>query len=156
MRALHHYDRLGLLKPTGRSSAAHRLYAAENFARLQQIVTLKFIGFTLHEIRKLLAGVDMATALRAQRAVLEQKRKQFDQAIRAISRVQQLPASRYGTDWQAFATIIQSIQIQTNTQWAKQYYDEEALRALAERESLWLSGLEEKMSKQWMKTIGRH
>lgn len=47
VRTLHHYDRLGLLKPSGRTEAGYRLYGERAFARLQQIVTLKFIGLPL-------------------------------------------------------------------------------------------------------------
>ena len=149
VRALHHYDRLGLLKPAGRSGAGYRLYSAEDFARLQQIVTLKFIGFKLREIKKLVAGADLCTALRLQRAVLEQKRRQLDQAIHAIGEAQQLSASRRNADWQAFINIIQRIQMQTNNEATKQYYSEEALKALNERGSLWSPELQEKISKEW-------
>ena len=41
VRALHHYDRLGLLKPARRTAAGYRVYSESDFARLQQIVTLK-------------------------------------------------------------------------------------------------------------------
>jgi DNA-binding transcriptional MerR regulator len=151
VRALHHYDRLGLLRPAGRSGAGYRLYSAEDFARLQQIVTLKFIGFTLREIKKLVNGADLSTALRLQRAALEQKRQQLDQAIHAIGQAQQLPASRRSTNWQAFANIIQRIQMQTNNEAMKQYYNEEALKALSERGGLWSPELQEKVSKEWAK-----
>ena len=86
VRALHYYDRLGLLKPSGRTGAGYRLYGPPDFMRLQQIVTLKFIGFSLRQIKKLIAGADLATALRLQRASLAEKRRQLDQAIAAISR----------------------------------------------------------------------
>jgi hypothetical protein len=36
VRALHHYDRLGLLKPSDRTAAGYRLYGPEDFARLRQ------------------------------------------------------------------------------------------------------------------------
>lgn len=52
VRALHHYDRVGLLKPTGRSAAGYRLYGAGDFARLQQVLTLKFIGLPLRQIKE--------------------------------------------------------------------------------------------------------
>ncbi len=41
VRALRHYDRLGLLKPTARSNAGYRLYRDRDIARLQQIIALK-------------------------------------------------------------------------------------------------------------------
>jgi DNA-binding transcriptional MerR regulator len=150
VRALHYYDRLGLLKPQGRTGAGCRLYASEDFERLQQIVTLKFIGFSLKEIKRLVAGADLASALRAQRASLVQKRRQLGLAIDAIAEAERLPVSRRATDWKAFAKIIQRIQMQTNNEWTKQYYSEEAQKILAERNKLWSPELQEKISKDWM------
>ncbi|MGB7730210.1 MAG: MerR family transcriptional regulator [Candidatus Acidiferrum sp.] len=54
VRALHHYDRLGLLRPKQRSEAGYRLYGVRDFARLEQIVVLKFLGIPLKQIRGLL------------------------------------------------------------------------------------------------------
>ena len=149
VRTLHHYDRVGLLKPAARTGANHRVYDESHFARLQQIVTLKFIGFTLREIKRLIAGGDLPTALRLQRASLEEKRRQLDGAIEAIATAERLPRSRRGPDWQAFATIIQRIQMQTNNEWAKKYYSDEAQKVLEERGKLWSPELQEKVSKDW-------
>ena len=54
VRALHHYDRLGLLKPVSRTQAGYRLYSEHDLARLEQIVLLKFLGFSLKQIGELL------------------------------------------------------------------------------------------------------
>jgi DNA-binding transcriptional MerR regulator len=72
VRTLNHYDRLGLLKPTRLTGAGYRLYADRDLARLQQIVTLKFIGFSLKQIKDMLDrdNLDLAHALRLQRTVI--------------------------------------------------------------------------------------
>ena len=46
VKALHHYDRLGLLKPQ-RAYSGYRLYVERDLERLEQIVALKFLGFPL-------------------------------------------------------------------------------------------------------------
>lgn len=62
VRTLHHYDAAGLLRPRGRTESAHgsghRLYTADDVARLQQIVSLKQLGFSLEEVREFLAHPD--------------------------------------------------------------------------------------------------
>jgi DNA-binding transcriptional MerR regulator len=62
VRTLHHYDAMGLLSPSGRTRSAHgsghRLYTAEDLARLQQILSLKQLGFALEQIREYLARAD--------------------------------------------------------------------------------------------------
>ncbi|MBC5805688.1 MAG: hypothetical protein DLM53_08050 [Candidatus Eremiobacter antarcticus] len=52
VRTLHHYDRVGILKPAGRSRSGQRLYGRFEFERLQQIVALKFFGLSLSATRR--------------------------------------------------------------------------------------------------------
>ncbi len=54
VRTLHHYDEIGLLSPSGRTEGGHRLYSAEDVLRLQQIRSLRALGFGLGEIRECL------------------------------------------------------------------------------------------------------
>lgn len=56
VRALHHYDRIGLLKPSGRSAAGYRLYNRDDVARLHAIQVLRQSGLTLAAIGELLSG----------------------------------------------------------------------------------------------------
>jgi DNA-binding transcriptional MerR regulator len=51
VRALHHYDDIGLLKPSLYTEAGHRLYTAGDIARLQQVISLRQLGFSLEEVR---------------------------------------------------------------------------------------------------------
>src|SRR5438477_12459808 len=51
IRTLHHYDEIGLLKPSLHTETGHRLYAHGDIARLQRIVSLKQLGFSLEEIQ---------------------------------------------------------------------------------------------------------
>lgn len=150
VRALHHYDRLGLLRPRNRSASGHRLYAPDDFGRLQQIVTLKFIGFPLCEIKKLLAGADLAAALRLQRRALEEKRSQLNKAIAAIADAERLAGSRVKLDARAFTKIIEAIRMQTNKDWFKKYYSEEAQALLAERRQHWNPELQAKATDDWL------
>ncbi len=57
VRTLHHYDEMGLLCPTVRAESGHRLYTREDLARLQQILSLRQLGFSLDEIRDCLAQI---------------------------------------------------------------------------------------------------
>jgi DNA-binding transcriptional MerR regulator len=72
VRTLHHYDRIGLLRPTARSDAGYRLYAGADLLRLQQILTLRYLGFPLVRIGELLdrPDFDLVAALRIQRRIL--------------------------------------------------------------------------------------
>lgn len=54
VRALHHYDRIGLLSPSRRSAADHRLYTVDDVARLYRISLLRRLGFPLDQIGQVL------------------------------------------------------------------------------------------------------
>lgn len=135
VRTLHHYDRLGLLKPSRYTEAGYRLYGASDFARLQQIVMLKFVGLSLKEIKRLLEGkeLDLATTLRLQRRIIEEKRRRLDTVLEAIERAEREAAKEERLDWETFKQIIEVINMQNNVEWMKKYYTEEQLAELAER-----------------------
>ena len=50
IRTLHHYDEIGLLKPSLHAESGHRLYTAADVTRLQQVLSLRQLGFALEEI----------------------------------------------------------------------------------------------------------
>ena len=88
VRALHHYDRIGLLRPSGRSEAGYRLYAEQDLERLQTVLLYKELGFGLGEIRDLLTepGFDRREALRAQRAQLARRSARLDAVLALVDK----------------------------------------------------------------------
>jgi len=154
VRALHHYDHLGLLKPKQRSRAGYRLYSQRDFGRLEQIVVLKFLGMPLKQIGSLLESeVKLPVALRRQYIVLAEKRRQLDRAIAAIRNAQASLASHREPDWKLFQYITQEIEMQNNMDWTKKYYSPEAQAKVEERKKLWSPELQEQVSKEWAQLI---
>ena len=155
IRTLHHYDRIGLLKPSGYTSAGYRLYRKHDLIRLQQIVTLKFIGFSLTQIKQLLDSnsFDLRAALQQQREILSEKGHQLDLAVTAIEKASALLESNHEPDWQAFKRIIEVINMQNNMDWTKKYYSEEANKKIAERAQTIPQGVIEKAQNDWAALI---
>lgn len=58
LRTIRHYDEVGLLKPSARTEGGFRLYTEEDLARLLLIRRMKPLGFTLDQMRELLATAD--------------------------------------------------------------------------------------------------
>jgi DNA-binding transcriptional MerR regulator len=135
VRTLHHYDRLGLLRPSRYTEAGYRLYGERDFARLQQIVMLKFIGLSLKEIKELLGQreLDLRMTLGLQRQIVEARRRHLDTVIQAIERAEQAMALSHEPAWETFKQIIEVINMQNDMEWMKKYYTEEQLAELAER-----------------------
>ena len=144
VRTLHHYDRLGLLRPS-RSAAGYRIYSQRDFARLQQIVTLKFIGLPLKQIREFLDrdarhkrnGFRAAEAFRVQRRLLELKREQINSAIAALTRAERMLAgATEEPGYSLFCEILEVIAMHNNTEWEKvhaKYFTEEQRADMAGR-----------------------
>jgi DNA-binding transcriptional MerR regulator len=90
VRTLHHYDAIGLLSPSGRTgsnrNSGHRLYTAADVARLQQILSLKLMGFGLEQIREYLSRDDYDPR-RVVRLHLERVRGQADELRRLADRL---------------------------------------------------------------------
>lgn len=150
VRALHHYDRLGLLKPSGRSGGGYRLYRDRDLARLEQIVVLKFLGLPLKQIGRLLQRESpLAETLRRQQHVLAGKRRQLDLAIQAIGQAERSVQSGRDPDWELFKTIVREIEMQNSTDWSKKYYSEDAKAKVEERKELWNPELQAEVTKQW-------
>lgn len=66
VRALHHYDDVGLLVPSQRTSGGHRVYDARDVERLYRVLALRRLGLRLDEIASLLddGGVSLLETVR--------------------------------------------------------------------------------------------
>lgn len=75
VRALRHYDELGLLIPAERSSSGYRLYAAAEVERLYRITALRGLGLGLEAIASALDGdgADLAAVVRRQRKAVDRE-----------------------------------------------------------------------------------
>ncbi|HVC80102.1 MAG TPA: MerR family transcriptional regulator [Chloroflexota bacterium] len=87
IRTLHHYDRLGLLRPAARSEAGYRFYAAADLLHLQQILTLRYLGFSLPSIGEILSrpNFDLEASMRIQGDVIRARISAFEHAGQALS-----------------------------------------------------------------------
>ena len=155
VRALHHYDRLGLLRPR-RSPSGYRLYGDRDLVRLEQIVALKFIGVPLRQIPGLLerGGGPLREALRAQRRVLEEKRALLGRAIGAIRAAESAIDSGRVPDAALFRKIIEVIEMQDTQDWMARYSNDAAKVKIKARQGFWTPELQEQVSRQWMELIG--
>lgn len=154
VRALHHYDQLGLLRPLRRPGSGYRIYRDADFARLEQIVVLKFLGIPLRDIGPLLKKTSgLKNALQKQRRVLSERRRQLDAAIGAIERAERSLNDSRDPDWSLFTLIVKEIEMQNDADWTKKYYSEDARAKVDERRPLWSPELQAKVSRQWSDLI---
>ena len=123
VRALRHYDRLGLLKPR-RPSAGYRAYTSQDLETLEQIVALKFIGVPLRKIPIVRRGhrEAIANAFGAQRRTLEAKQRLIARAIEALGEAETILRAGRAADVSLYRRIIEVIEMQDDAQeWSKTY-----------------------------------
>jgi len=133
-RALRFYDKVGLLSPSEYTEAGYRLYSDEDLWSLQQILALKFLGFSLEEIKVCLQKNPerLQEALAMQKAMMREKRSQLDAVLRAIEKAEVLLKSNQG-DWKSIIlNVIQVMHMERNKAWVKKYLTEEQQQKLAE------------------------
>ncbi len=87
VRTLHHYDEVGLLRPSERTNAGYRLYVDDDLTRLQHIVVYRRLAFALEEIALLLAHPESVEQhLRRQRAAVLSRLDEMRSLVVAIDR----------------------------------------------------------------------
>ncbi|MFO0555294.1 MAG: MerR family transcriptional regulator [Polyangiaceae bacterium] len=86
VRALHHYDEIGLLVPSRRTRAGYRCYSQDDLLRLQQVLIGRELGMPLEQIKRSLDDphFDRRAALVEQRAALAARAERATQMVRAI------------------------------------------------------------------------
>ena len=135
VRTLHHYDRIGLLKPARLTDSGQRLYGQNELVRLERIIALKFMGLPLRSIGELLQRetADLATALRRQREAVERMRQHLDEVLLAIIRAETNAATAATMQWDALKHVIELMEAYDQMEWAKRYYTPEQLTDLRSR-----------------------
>lgn len=88
VRTLHHYDEIGVLRPSERSPSGYRIYDEADLERLQEVLFFRELGFGLGEIRTSLAdpSLDRRQVLLRQRSLMADQVKRFRQMVKAIDR----------------------------------------------------------------------
>jgi DNA-binding transcriptional MerR regulator len=131
------------------------LYGERELARLQQIVTLKFLGLPLKDIKRLLdrSDLNLAQTLSLQRRLLSEKRRQLDVAMQAIAEAERSASQGRTPDWAALKKIIEVMEMQNNNEWTKKYYSEEAQAKVSSRAHIWTPELQAKVSEDWQDLV---
>lgn len=123
VRTVRYYDKQNILKPSLVTPAGARFYTEEDFARLQQIMLLKYLGFSLEDIREL-------TVNDSDYSYLEHSLEQQQNLVR--DRIEQLQLVE-----QAIGETVTEIRQQQNVDWNRM------------RELIHLTGMENSLKAQY-------
>ena len=135
VRALHHYDAIGLLKPAHVGANGYRYYGHAELLRLQQILFYRELWLPLGEIGAILddPGFDPLVALKGHREALAARIDQYRGLIRTIDRtIASLEKDETMEDNEYYAGIAP----ETRERWAREaveFWGEDAVRAAHEK-----------------------
>jgi MerR family transcriptional regulator, thiopeptide resistance regulator len=128
VRTLHHYEEIGLLVPTQRSDAGHRLYGRSDVARLARIRGLTALGFSLVEVRACLDD-EAWSPLRLVEDHLARARESLEEQRAVCARLERLRDDlvRGSDDVDHFIETVEVMNM------IERYYTDEQRQALARR-----------------------
>lgn len=124
VRSLQYYDEIGLLQPAKRTDSGYRLYSEKDLLRLQQIITLKFLGFSLSAIKKIInnPGFDVMVSLGIQARELKEKAMKINEASSLLTYIASQMQAMQPVNWNSTAKIIEILEVNTmNDQLLKKY-----------------------------------
>ena len=129
VKTLHHYDKTGLLKPSGERESGHRLYLAKDVQRLSQIIVLKDMGLPLSDIRSLLddESIDLMTTLKMHRDYIRSK---VDSLTKILNRMEVITASIENSEQQNLEELFN---LTKEIQLMEDIYTPEQVKYLKER-----------------------
>jgi MerR family transcriptional regulator, thiopeptide resistance regulator len=132
VRALHHYDQIGLVSPSHRTRAGHRLYGTGDLARLQQVLSLRQLGFSLEEIRDVLGRPDFSPR-RVLELHIDRLRGRIEEQERLCRRLEALAARVGPADEISAEELIETMEAIVMFE---KHYTPEQLKALEDRRAL--------------------
>ena len=153
VRTLHYYDRIDLLKPSDTTSTGHRLYRRGDLVRLQQILTLKWMGFELAHIKSMLdsPSYNLRQALIAQKAVVDEQIQRLSEASTALERALNA-TERVGEDMlssDGIYTILRAVTQSEANQLFRKYYSDEAWHSIETRALSFTPADQERAQQDW-------
>lgn len=132
VRALHHYDHLGLVQPSAHTAAGYRLYSETDVERLYQVLALRQLGLPLNAVGAVLDGQSPIGEL------LERHRAYLDRQLVAMrtlrAQLSTMTTVSQGAGSGSVADFLELIRkVITVDDTVKKYFSEEQLADLAER-----------------------
>ncbi len=128
VRTLQYYDKIGLLKPSAKSDGGNRLYTEGDLMELYQILALKYLGFSLKDIKEQILALDsptkVAQALTVQSKAIKAKIKGLNTALKAIDALKKEVTQIKEVDFIKYAHIIFLLRQNNPTYWAVKIFDD--------------------------------
>lgn len=127
VRTLQYYDKQGLLSPSAMSEGGRRLYHAKDVVKLHQILSFKYLGFSLEEIRDRILPLDtteeIAAALQQQKRAVCEEISRLQSALKAIDALRKEVLCMQEVDFKKYAVIVELLRMEKKEYWVWKFMD---------------------------------
>ncbi|MDR1689067.1 MAG: MerR family transcriptional regulator [Clostridiales bacterium] len=128
VRTLQYYDRENLFSPSAQSEGGRRLYTDRDTVRLHEILSLKYLGFSLDDIKNNLSSLDtpeqVAEVLSRQEINIGEKIAELKEIKTAIKKLKEETQQMKTVDWGKYADIIALLRMNNDAYWVIKAMDE--------------------------------
>lgn len=140
VRTLQYYDKEDVLKPSGRSEGGKRLYTKKDMVKLHQILSMKFLGFSLDEIKRNLISLDtpqeVIEILGKQKEAVKKQMDNLTEALSAIEALQNEVSQMQEVDFSKYADIITLLRMKNEGYWVVKWFDEKLMTHIKDKFTL--------------------
>lgn len=137
VRTLQYYDKKGVLKPSAKSPGGRRLYTKKDMVKLHQILSLKFLGFSLEEIKTKLLNMDtpeeVAEMLKKQKEIVKKQIDSLTAALTAIDSLEKEVVQMKEVHFDKYADIVALLRQGNEEYWVIKLFDTKLLTHIRDK-----------------------
>jgi DNA-binding transcriptional MerR regulator len=127
VRTLQYYDKEGILSPSAESGGGRRLYTHKDIVKLHQILSMKYLGFSLEDIKRRIPSIDtpaeIANILSEQTKLIREKINSLKDVLKSIEKLNTEVLQMKTVDWEVYANILVLLQYKNDLYWAVKHFD---------------------------------
>ncbi|MCL2573447.1 MAG: MerR family transcriptional regulator [Defluviitaleaceae bacterium] len=131
VRTLQYYDKQSVLSPSAQSEGGRRLYTDKDMISLHQILSMKYLGFSLEDIKARLVSLDtptdVANALTEHAAVIRQKIDILSESLQAIKLLKDEVLQMQSVDFRKYSDIIVNLKMKNDMYWVIKHFDDSTM-----------------------------
>lgn len=116
IRTIRHYDEIGLLKPTKINEKGYRMYSQKDLWKIQRIITLKSLGYSLEQIKKItednLSKEMLSEALSNQEQSIKEQLHELSRMMEAVKEAKKMLRMNTEIPWEQLSSVMDVLDIQ--------------------------------------------
>ena len=128
VRTLQYYDKEGLLTPSAESEGGRRLYTHKDIVRLRQIQAIKYLGFTLDDIKSKLPRMntpaEVSATLTGQAEGVREMIKSLKGVLKSLEKLNAEVVQMESVNWQKYAEIATMLHSKNPAYWIVKHVDD--------------------------------